>query len=140
MSKSKGEVLKEKFQRIIDRCEEAGNKNAAAVYKKVLSKKLDELQKKSLKEVPGLQEQAVGQREQVKGMLKGVDSIQEELSLLNEKLIAGREKVKTEIEEKIKNLNENELKLHEIIGETVGTYALIQEITLALLDDSKDKD
>lgn len=141
MSKSKAEVLKENFARIIGRCEEAGNKKAAQVYKEVLAEKLDELQKKSLEDVPDLKKETENQMEAVKEMLPEIGNQERELNSLMEKLvgvIGEREGLTADIGERIENLNEKEMELHELVAETVGNFALIRELALAPIYDDKE--
>lgn len=159
MSKSKGELLKEKFQAIIDRCKDAGNEKAVAVYEKILKNKLAELQKKSSENLPGLEKTVQKQKEKAKVMLADLEKDQDDLDELVEKTMRGYVEAKNEIWEKVKGLNgrmeeteniirdtENEIQekikvldakrneMVELVGNAIADGLIIKEIAMELVE------
>lgn len=134
MSKSKGDLLKQKFEKIINRCEEAGNKKAAKVYRAVLAKMLLKLEKKSLNEVPEIKAEAEARTKQARGILEEVKKDEEDLQKIIQDENTRRLEIKKRVVESIEDLDADYEILHETIAEATGDFAIVQEIALSLLD------
>lgn len=137
MSKSKGDLLKEKFRRVIDRCTEAGNKKAAEVYKKVLKTALERLQKKSVDDLPDLKREALEAKAGVKAMVAAIEGQEKELDDLAVHLAADYAGQSEAIEEKLSGLAKDQATLNELVGDALSDVIIIQEIAMEILSDKE---
>lgn len=89
MSKSKIDQIKDKFQKVIDKCAEAGNKKAVKVYEKIRDQKIKEYeaQKKSQEQDPEKSaEQVKAEKEKaeerIKDLKADMESVNNDIEIL----------------------------------------------------------